>query len=74
LEVEEDRARIHPHYESKEFFWQEKIYNFNVRLWANLARKGVTVGSHNLKIGATCISLGFSVVTLDIRNFGNIPE
>jgi hypothetical protein len=27
MEVEEDRAQMHPHYESKEFFWQEKIYN-----------------------------------------------
>lgn len=43
------------------------------RVWANLARKGVTIGSHDLMIGATCISLGFSVVTLDIRDFGNIP-
>jgi predicted nucleic acid-binding protein len=24
-------------------------------------------------IGATCISLGFSVVTLDFRDFGKIP-
>ena len=43
------------------------------RVWANLARKGVTIGSHNLMIGATCISLGFSVVTLDFRDFEKIP-
>lgn len=43
------------------------------RVWANLARKGAMIGSHDLMIGATCISLGFSVVTLDVRDFGNIP-
>ena len=43
------------------------------RIWANLAKKGVTIGSHDLMIGATCISLGFSVVTLDFRDFGKIP-
>jgi tRNA(fMet)-specific endonuclease VapC len=43
------------------------------RVWANLARKGVTIGSHDLMIGATCISLGFSVVTLDFRDFEKIP-
>jgi len=43
------------------------------RVWANLAKKGVTIGSHDLMIGATCISLGFSVVTLDFRDFEKIP-
>jgi len=43
------------------------------RVWANLARKGVTIGSHDLMIGAACISLGFSVVTLDFRDFKMIP-
>jgi len=47
-----------------------RIYS---RVWANLARKGVTIGSHDLMIGATCISLGFSVVTLDFRDFEKIP-
>jgi tRNA(fMet)-specific endonuclease VapC len=43
------------------------------RVWAGLAKKGVTIGSHDLMIGATCISLGFSVVTLDLRDFEKIP-
>jgi tRNA(fMet)-specific endonuclease VapC len=43
------------------------------RIWANLARKGVTIGSHDLMIGATCISLGFSIITLDVRDFEKIP-
>jgi tRNA(fMet)-specific endonuclease VapC len=43
------------------------------RVWASMARKGMTIGSHDLMIGATCISLGFSVVTLDFRDFEKIP-
>lgn len=43
------------------------------RVWGNLARKGITIGSHDLMIGATCISLGFSVITLDFRDFEKIP-
>jgi predicted nucleic acid-binding protein len=43
------------------------------RIWANLVKTGMTLGSHDLIIGATCISLGFSVATSDIRDFERIP-
>ncbi len=43
------------------------------RIWASLIRKGTAIGSHDLMIGATCISLGFSVVTSDLRDFERIP-
>ena len=43
------------------------------RIWASLIRKGTPIGSHDLMIGATCISLGFSVVTSDLRDFERIP-
>jgi len=43
------------------------------RIWANLARKGIAIGAHDLMIGATSISLGFSVVTSDVRDFERIP-
>jgi tRNA(fMet)-specific endonuclease VapC len=42
------------------------------RIWANLAKKGVSVGAHDLIIASTSISLGFSVITADMRNFGKI--
>ncbi|MGA2318649.1 MAG: type II toxin-antitoxin system VapC family toxin [Thermodesulfobacteriota bacterium] len=42
------------------------------RIWANLAKKGIIVGSHDLMIASTCISLGFSVITSDIRDYGKI--
>lgn len=42
------------------------------RIWAGLARKGKTVGAHDLIIAATAISLGFSLATLDLRDYGRI--
>ena len=42
------------------------------RIWATLAKKGITIGAHDLIIGATAISLGFSVITSDLRDYGKI--
>lgn len=42
-------------------------------LWAGLASKGATVGSHDLLIGATAIALGYRVATRDRRGFAKIP-
>lgn len=42
------------------------------RIWAHLAKKGVSIGAHDLIIASTCISLGFSVITADIRDFSKI--
>ena len=42
-------------------------------LWARLAAKGASVGSHDLLIGATAIALGYRVATRDRRSFGKIP-
>jgi tRNA(fMet)-specific endonuclease VapC len=47
-----------------------RIYS---RIWAGLAKKGIAIGAHDLMIGASCISLGFSVVTSDVRDFERIP-
>jgi tRNA(fMet)-specific endonuclease VapC len=41
-------------------------------IWASLAKKGKVVGAHDLIIAATCISVGFSLVTLDLRDYGLI--
>ena len=55
------------------------IYHFDLsaariyaRVWANLAKKGVNVGAHNLMIASTAISLSFSVLTSDVRDYGKI--
>jgi tRNA(fMet)-specific endonuclease VapC len=42
------------------------------RIWASLARKGVQIGAHDLTIASTAICLGFSVATVDLRDFGKI--
>jgi tRNA(fMet)-specific endonuclease VapC len=41
-------------------------------IWASLAKRGKVVGAHDLIIAATCISLGFSLATLDLRDYGLI--
>lgn len=42
------------------------------RLWANLAKKGINIGAHDLMIASSAISLGFSVITSDIRDYRKI--
>ena len=42
------------------------------RIWALLAARGESVGAHDLIIASTCISLGFSVITTDMRDFSKI--
>ncbi len=42
------------------------------RILANLAKQGMTIGAHDLMIASTCISLGFSVFTYDLRDYGRI--
>ena len=42
------------------------------RIWANILRKHLFAGAHDLIIAATAISLGFSVVTFNLRDFEKI--
>ena len=44
------------------------------KLWANLAKKGVAIGAHDLMIASTAIALGFSVLTADVRDYGKVKE
>lgn len=55
------------------------VYTFDVPaariyadIWAHLVKKGVQIGAHDLMIGATAISLGFSVATHNVRDFKKI--
>ena len=43
------------------------------RIWAAIARKGWTVGAHDLIIAATAISLDYTIATVNIRDFEKIP-
>ena len=42
------------------------------RVWATLAKKGQTVGAHDLIIAATAISLDYTVVTANRRDFEKV--
>ena len=55
------------------------IYNFETsaariyaELWSDLSQKGIQIGAHDLMIGSTALSLGFSVATHHLRHFERI--
>ncbi len=55
------------------------IYNFEIsiariyaELWSDLSKRGVQIGAHDLIIGSTALSLGFSVATYNKRHFERI--
>jgi tRNA(fMet)-specific endonuclease VapC len=59
-----------------EFF---PVFSFDIvvartyaRLWALLASQGITVGSHDLIIAATALSLDYTVITANTRDFRKI--
>lgn len=41
-------------------------------LWSDLSKKGLQIGAHDLIIGSTALSLGFSVATYNKRHFERI--
>jgi tRNA(fMet)-specific endonuclease VapC len=55
------------------------IYAFEItiariyaELWSDLSKKGIQIGAHDLIIGSTALSLGFSVATCNRRHFDRI--
>ncbi len=46
-----------------------RIYS---ELWSDLSRKGIQISAHDLIIGSTALSLGFSVATYNMRHFERI--
>ncbi|MBN2468251.1 MAG: type II toxin-antitoxin system VapC family toxin [Deltaproteobacteria bacterium] len=55
------------------------VYSFEITtariyadIWAHLRKKGIQIGAHDLMIGSTAISLGFSVATYNKRHFDRI--
>jgi len=55
------------------------IYKFDIsiariyaELWSDLRSKGIQIGAHDLIIGSTALSLGFSVATHNLRHFEKI--
>ena len=66
-------------------FAEDKIRQFEVldfdlaaarthaRLWAELARRGGTVGERDLLIAATAVSRDYAVATRDLKSFPRVP-
>lgn len=55
------------------------VYGFEIsiariyaELWSDLSKKGIQIGAHDLIIGSTALSLGFSVATYNVRHFVRI--
>jgi tRNA(fMet)-specific endonuclease VapC len=55
------------------------VYNLEIsmariysELWSDLSRRGIQIGAHDLIIGSTALSLGFSVATCNLRHFERI--
>jgi tRNA(fMet)-specific endonuclease VapC len=45
----------------------------HARIWADLARKGSMIGSNDLLIAATALSLGYTLATLNVDEFARVP-
>jgi tRNA(fMet)-specific endonuclease VapC len=45
----------------------------HARIWAELAHCGKLIGSHDLLIAATALSLGFTLATLNFDEFARVP-
>lgn len=45
----------------------------HARLWAELARKGRLIGSHDLWLAATCVGRGLTLATGNAREFARVP-
>ncbi len=54
------------------FPFDVSVARIYARLWASLAKKGLTVGAHDLMIAATAISLDYAVITANRRDFEKI--
>ncbi|HAM52646.1 MAG TPA: VapC toxin family PIN domain ribonuclease [Nitrospiraceae bacterium] len=54
------------------FSFETTIARIYARLWASLAAKGIVVGSHDLIIAATALSMDYTIITANMRDFGKI--
>ncbi|MBW1799594.1 MAG: type II toxin-antitoxin system VapC family toxin [Deltaproteobacteria bacterium] len=54
------------------YVFEISIARIYAELWADLSKKGIQIGAHDLIIGSTALSLGFSVATCNKRHFERI--
>jgi predicted nucleic acid-binding protein len=50
------------------YFLDVPVVRIYAAVWADLSRKGTHIGGHDLMIGATALSLGFSVASFNVRH------
>jgi tRNA(fMet)-specific endonuclease VapC len=53
--------------------FDDVVARVHARVWAGLASSGVTIGAHDLIIGATALACGWTVATRHTRSFPKIP-
>ncbi len=51
----------------------EAVARVHAEVWAGLSRRGVTIGAHDLWIGATALAYGLGVATRNTVDFRRIP-
>ncbi len=51
----------------------EAVARVHAEIWAGLSRSGVTIGAHDLWIGATALAYGLGVATRNTGDFRRIP-
>jgi predicted nucleic acid-binding protein len=54
------------------YAFETSIARIYAELWSDLSKKGIQIGAHDLIIGSTALSLGFSVATRNMRHFERI--
>ena len=54
------------------FVFEISIARIYSELWSDLSSKGIQIGAHDLIIGSTALSLGFSVAAYNMRHFEKI--
>ena len=50
------------------------VARVHAQLWADLTKRGMMIGAHDLLIAATASTLGYGVVTANVREFSRIPN
>ena len=50
----------------------EPVARVHAEVWSDLARRGETIGAHNLWIAATALTHGFGVATSDREDFERV--
>ena len=54
------------------YAFETSIVRIYAEVWSDLSKKGVQIGAHDLIVGSTALSLGFSVATYNMRHFERI--